>query len=222
MNAIPFETLSIYEFFCDTNLIDKVMPEVIGPNIVWETNTEPNSSTPNAPALSRHGYFDDKTPFYQPDLFNWIQECVDKVSEKHFNNLKLSIVDSWLTKNQFGDRPVFHSHKYSIVSGLLYFSTFKNSKTLFKSTDPWRNHLPIMPSNENEFSVTPEKGKLIIWRSDILHTIQPHSDIKNTRYTLAFNTFFDDAVSTNDTAQLKLKVLSVKDQYEEYIKKKAL
>ena len=105
---------------------------------------------------------------------------------------------------------------------MLYFSTFKNSKTLFKSTDPWRNHLPIMQSNENEFSVTPEKGKLIIWRSDIMHTIQPHSDMKNIRYTLAFNTFFDGVVSTEDTAQLKLKVLSVKDQYEEYIKKKAM
>lgn len=218
MNAIPLQHLDIYEFFCDPDLIDKVMPEVTGPDILWQKFADPGPTM--HPTLSRHGYLDEKTSYYNPELFTWIQECVDKVAEKHYGNLKLSIVDSWLTKNQLGDRPNNHAHNYSVISGLLYFSTFKNSKTIFKYKDPWFNHLPMVDPIRKEVPIASEKGKLILWRSDIVHTVEPHSDMKNTRYTLAFNTFFDDVISDYDTARLQVKVISVKDQYEKFMKNK--
>jgi len=213
MNVIPFQSLDMYEFFCDSELIDRVMTDVAGPDIIWKTTGSGDGS-------SKEGYLDNEVPYYHSELFNWMQECIDKVAEKHYFDVKLSIVDSWLTKNQFGEHPNAHDHKHSVVSGLLYFSTFKKSKTTFVCEDPWHKHVPMMLFPTKEFTVTPEKGKLILWRSDIVHSIQPHTDMKNTRYTLAFNTFFDGVISDRTTAKLQLKVKSVKDQYEEYIKNK--
>ena len=219
MNSISFQKLDIYEFFCDEELVDKVIPEVAGPDIIW---TESKNDI-NGPEISRHGYLDkNDTPYYHPELFTWLQECVDKVAEKHYENYKLSIVDSWLTKNQFGNLSNFHLHNYSVISGLFYFSTFTKSKTIFVHEDPWHSHIPYMDFPNTLIKIAPEKGKLILWRSDIKHSIETHTDLKNTRYTLAFNTFFDDVISNYPTAKLKVKVNSVKDQYEEYMKKKAL
>jgi hypothetical protein len=223
MNAIPFETLDIYEFFCDHNLIDKVMTEVTGPDIIWQNTIHPGEF------LSQYGYLniEKDVPYYHPELFTWIQECVDKVAEKHYKNFKLSIVDSWLTRNQFRERPGVHLHYNSVISGLLYFSDFKKSKTVFIQPDLWSSQFlglkPILKGIvpiQKEITIAPEKGKLILWRSDISHTIQPHTDIKNKRYTLAFNTYFDGVICDYPTAKLKLKIFSVKDQYEEYIKNK--
>ena len=42
----------------------------------------------------------------------------------------------------------------------------------------------------------------------------------NTRYTLAFNTFYDGVISSRKTAILDIKVNSVKDKYEAYMNKK--
>ena len=216
MNTIPFQSLDIYEFFCDSDLIDKVMTDVTGPNIFWKTTTRGNES-------STMGNLDDTTPFYHPELFKWIQDCIDQVAEKHFFDKKLTVVDAWLTKNIFGQRPVLHSHVNSVISGLLYFSTFNKSGTVFTYLDPWHDHISLLYTSDiptKSITVNPEKGKLILWRSDIEHTIEPHTDMKKTRYTLAFNAFFDGIINSDTTRKLEIKVSSVKDQYEEFLKKK--
>jgi Putative 2OG-Fe(II) oxygenase len=222
MNAIPLQSLNIYEFFCDTDLIDKVMSGIKEKQFDWKSTVgESDKKKP----LTNFGYEDNEhnAPFYDPELFSWIEECIAKVSESHFNNMNFTIVDSWLTKSNFGEIINPHMHTNSIISGLLYFSTFKKSGTKFLYNDPWCqiSGCPInLPKNYKEVTVYPEKGKLLLWQSDIIHTIEPHTDLKNTRYTLAFNVFVDGIVSDQFTAKIQLKVLSVKDQYEEYMKNK--
>lgn len=222
MNAIPLQTLSIYEFFCDTDLIDRVMSDIKEKQFDWkQTASKPNEKK----QLTNYGYVSEEynVPFYDPELFTWIEGCIDKVSELHYNNMNFEIVDSWLTKSSLGEGSSWHIHNNSIISGLLYFSTFKKSGTKFLYNDSWceiSGSPIVLPKNYKETTIYPEKGKLILWRSDIIHSVEPHSDLKNTRYTLAFNAFVDGSVSTLDTSRIKLKVLSVKDQYEEYMKSK--
>lgn len=220
MNTIPFQQLNIYSFSCDEALIDKVTADIKETNIFWKTIAD---YAPNVNGSSQYGYLNEENtaPYYHYELFSWIQECIDKVSELHYNNTKLSIVDSWLTKTNFGDRSAAHSHSNSVITGLLYFSTFKKSGTVFTYNDPWRDHLSFLhfENSTKDIVVYPEKGKLLLWRSDILHSIQPHSDIKNTRYTLAFNTFVDGSVGTIGTNKIEIKAITVKDQYEAFMNK---
>jgi hypothetical protein len=223
MNSIPLQTLNIYEFFCDTELVDRVMTDIKEKKFDWKNTAESKSNKKQM--VSNYGYVDEEynVPFYHPELFDWIEECISKVSALHYNDMKFTVVDSWLTKSTLGEASGWHIHTNSIISGLLYFSTFKKSGTKFLYNDLWCEITgsPIaLPKNDKEITINPEKGKLLLWRSDIKHSIEPHTDMKNTRYTLAFNAFVDGAVGTLDTARLQLKVLSVKDQYEEYMKKK--
>lgn len=228
MNVIPFKRLDIYEFFCDTTLIDEVLTEIKNSNIVWDggVNGKPISKdySTKLPEKGKAGYIDynQKISYYNNKLFNWYQECLDKVSELHYRGVKLSIIDAWLTKSTFGELTQPHFHSNSVVSGLLYFSDFNQSSTIFSyKKDPWLEHLPNMILHpENTIKITPQKGKLVIWRSDIMHSVQPHTDLKNTRYTMAFNTFFDGQVSASHTGMMSLKVDSVKDRYDTYMNTK--
>jgi len=218
MNIIPLSRVDIYEFFGDTSLIDEVNEEISKTPIQWTpTSARDQNSDSKKFSNTSIGYLDDNIPYYNYKLFNWIQGCVDSVAELHYDK-KLAIVDSWLTKNEFGQTTEHHHHTSSVISGLLYLTTFKNSGTIFTYPDPWTEHLPnlIMP-NYKKIKIYPEKGKLILWRSDIKHAVQPHTDLKTVRHTLAFNTFFDGVLNNNDTGRLSLKVESVKDKYESYI-----
>ena len=212
MNIIPLSRLDMYEFWCDPELIDEVNNELLNPSIDWE----PIKNNPTGLSI---GYSD--VPYYHYKLFDWFQECLNIVSNLHYNNTPLVIVDSWVTKSEFGKNATAHYHVASVVSGLLYLSTFKNSGTIFKYADPWHDHIyNLIEPSDKTIKITPEKGKLILWRSDIIHSAQVHSDIKSIRNSLAFNTFFDGTLSNLPTGKLSLKVESVKDKYETYINKK--
>lgn len=217
MNIIPFSRTDIYEFFCEPDLIDEVNNELANTKIEWEGIRDKDTN------LLSIGYLNinNATPYYHYKLFDWFQECLNTVSNLHYNDIKLSIVDSWLTKTEFGKRAEYHHHISSVVSGLLYLDTFKNSGTLFTYKDPWQEHLSnLIMLEPKTIKILPEKGKLILWRSDIGHAVQPHSDIKSIRHSLAFNTFFDKHITNRNTGQLSLTVDSVKDKYEAYMNKK--
>jgi len=223
MNVIPLSRLDIYEFQCDTSLIDSVNEDIAKTNIEWKKlGSDGNENYENLNTLSS-GYLNqaDAIPYYHYDLFDWLNECVNEVSTLHFNSIKLSIVDSWLTKSQVSQTLQYHRHIPSVISGVLYLSSFAKSRTFFRYTDPWTEHLSNLFVPEiKTIRLYPEKGKLILWRSDISHAVEPHSDIKSVRQTLAFNTFIDGNINTMNTARLSLKVDSVKDKYEAYMNKK--
>jgi hypothetical protein len=141
------------------------------------------------------------------ELFTWLQKCVDEVATEHYPDKKLSICDSWLTRTKFGNSTSKHHHRLSIISGLLYLTTHNRSETNFFFLDSWSEPYQMFQLTEpKKISIKPEKGKLLLWRSDIDHSVEPHTDIKNIRYTLAFNTFFDGVLSDFPTTKLNLTV----------------
>ena len=214
MNIIPLNRLDMYEFFCDTDIIDEVLNEIKNTELEW---------TPDEGGRTAVGYLESATctPYYNHRLFNWYQECLDKISSLHFDDRKLTITDSWVNSSAFGGTLDPHIHMNSVISGLLYFSDFKKSSTVFSYEDQWRQHLPNINKtyNKNTTKIIPQKGKLVVWRSDIMHHMEPHTDIKNTRYTMTFNTFFDNEISNKISQFLSIKVNSAKDRYEAYMNK---
>lgn len=212
MKEIPLTSLSYYEFTADQNLTESIFKEVLAldkeKGIGWIPT---NNSIEDATC---HGYLQDGSSYYNENLFNWFDSCVNQVSEKVFKNqeIKLSICDSWLTKTKFMHKANNHYHRFSVLSGVFYFQKFDKSKLKFSFLNllqqDYIKFLGISSSDKTknqEVTVSPEQGKLIIFPSSIYHSILPNSD-KETRYSLAFNTFFSGVVGESPAAKLKIQI----------------
>ena len=207
MKKIPFTSINLYEFQCeDEGLIDRVLEEVKGPDMKWTDHHD------GSVKFMSHGYREKegkKVGYYNEELFNWVHKCVDEVTQIHFPGRKLAICDSWVNRSKYQELAHKHLHTFSILSGCLYLTSHNNSKTRYVYTDPWLEHFRMFDEvgpHVNNVTITPEKGKLILFRSDILHSVDPHSEVNTTRYSFAFNTFFDGIVSEIPTSRLKVNL----------------
>jgi hypothetical protein len=220
MKTIPLTSYNIFEFECDDELTNKILTDIKNQQIFWQ------STGPNDDEYNYSGYLgpnDSLIPYYHPELFNWFDDCLKTISKNHFDNIKLTICDSWLTKSNLGQYANMHNHPASIYSGLFYLSTHNTAETIFEYKDvAIKNLLGNVGSHikVNTFVSNPEKNKLIIFPSDILHRVSINKDVRQTRHTLAFNTFYDGIISSMKTGILDIKVNSVKDKYEAYMNKK--
>jgi hypothetical protein len=220
MKAIPVPSLHIYEFECDLGLIDHAVKDFQSQNIEWGlgNSIESNSKT-------MYGWLDLKNqiPWYHEELFNWIQDCLNQVSEVTVK-WPLTICDSWTTKTEYKQKDTDHNHAFSVFSGVLYFSDHTSSTTLFSYVDYTRerfsNICPVT-SPTGTMSFIPQKGKMLIFPSNMYHHIQTHNELKNIRHSLSFNTFFSGLISPTPTSFLNTK-LSVKDRYTKWQENKEL
>jgi len=118
------------------------------------------------------------------------------------NNLELYITQSWLNYTEADQYHHKHNHPNSIVSGVLYFdSDIKNDKILFsKSNSPQIK--PIIDNtkfnlwNSETWFFPVETGKLIMFPSSTTHQVENKKG-KNTRISLAFNTFYKGTIGSN-------------------------
>jgi len=184
--------LGIYEFKCDEQLFTEFClsfdNHIQRKEIDWQNLSKPNLHE----YATSIGYLNDENEILTGNFSHWINDCIQKISDKHFFSEKLKVVDCWYTKTEFGQSSSFHFHSHSILSGLFYISK-SNTKTKFIYKDPWLEYLgPLGPPDIfKTFEFTPNPGTLLIWRSDIQHAVSVHKE-KNIRYTLSFNTFFDN------------------------------
>ena len=218
MKTIPLTSYNIYEFECDDELTNKILDDIKQQQIVWVQSSVADSNS--------HGYLgsaDSPVPYYHHELFNWFDVCLKTISKNNFDDVKLTICDAWLTTSNLGQHANLHTHSASIYSGLFYLSTHNTAETFFEYQDVTiRNLLGNIGSHfkVKTFVSKSEKNKLIIFPSDMLHGVKINKDVRQTRYTLAFNTFYDGIISSMKTGILDIKVNSVKDRYEAYINKK--
>lgn len=211
MKEIPLTSVSIYEFQCDDLLTERVFNKIksleSSKELVWLPEMREN--------ISRIGYMDNdaKTHFYDEELFDWFASCLNEVSDKFLNQKKLDIVDAWLTKAPFGYQSQEHLHVNSILSGCFYFQDMEKAPILFRYMPLIFEKLHLFYASERNMEtkkISPAKGKLIIFPSWLLHSISMNRAME-VRYSLAFNTFFTDVLSSNPSSKLSLKPLSPKD-----------
>jgi hypothetical protein len=243
MKKIPIGT-HIYEFQCDPILINQVYTEVsTSDKIIWSSamssDKMESSDSEIIQAFPQMGYFDKArtVSYYHPALYDWFDDCISKVVEDSIPSTKLTITEAWLNKLKFGQESKrVHHHSMSVYSGLLYLTT--HAGTSFTNFYPGDEATKIMDNclnfgsgqkngriidpktDKNIFLSAPLAGKLLIFPSNLKHNISIHKDIKNIRYTLAFNTFFDGLISGEVTGRLDIKVKSVKEVYENFIMQK--
>jgi len=221
MNAIPLPTQFIYEFSIDQDLVDRSLEYFLSLDFKsLKSVKDPDSAEllELTGVTTKNGH--TVTSFYHKELFNELEKCIDQVAKKHFKDQKLAICDSWLTQSKFGQQGEAHWHSWSVFSGLLYLTDQEKSNTIFSLEDPFYEKykhpfgdraLNNIPYN---FSVKPVKGRLIIWDSSLIHRIGPIPE-KNTRYTLAFNTWMTGNISTLSTGTLICDVVDVEKMHQQ-------
>jgi len=191
----------IFEFQSDEILAQSVLTDILQSDIHYTENLI--SSTTKAGGSGYKKISDtEMVCYYNKELFDWIQSCLDEVTKKYFEkNTTLKICDSWVTKTQMGQISHKHKHVLSIFSGLYYLTDHNSSNTIFYFDDPVQAFFSpllgehVMPNKEIEFKSKPKIGKLLIWPSYIQHSVEVHREHK-VRYTIAFNTFVDGKISS--------------------------
>lgn len=110
------------------------------------------------------------------------------------NDLKLKSTISWLNfteKNQYHHK---HNHHNSFVSGCLYINADRKSDCIVFTKRATGDNFQLQsseynPFNSNEFTVPVGTGDLVLFPSNLIHSV-PKTNHDYTRVSLAFNSFF--------------------------------
>jgi hypothetical protein len=128
---------------------------------------------------------------------------------------KLKFTQSWCTKHDKIQQKTFpHTHQNSIISGCYYLSADAESEgiTFYKNTDytdryiTWQTDDELMKTHKwnwrwCKFPV--RSGLLILFPSQLKHSVDGFAISNNLRCSLAFNTWFDGSIGNpNDLSML--------------------
>lgn len=199
-----------YTFQAPENLVNRVLERIQKELTFKKIGVDDNKTTSFYGYTETEDYF---SCFYDEELYNYLNNCIDPVFAEHFTyGNKSKVVDLWATKTNFTASSEYHRHHFSIFSGLLYLQDSSTSTSFIfedKFEEYWSKFMPVK-HQKLEWKSESKKGKIIIWPSFIKHRILPNRD-KLTRYTLAFNTFWDSTVSNTPTCLLQLNTVQANE-----------
>lgn len=196
---------TIHMFECDLELLNEIK------YYVEREDYKINSNKTNYRSVDAHF---QKKKIYEKCV-NWVNDCLDEVKTLYnYECEKLSITQMWANKTEYRGWHHGHIHPYSIVSGIFYI-TESNSQTWFTVEDHWKkvsqSLFPIGKMNPYAHVITKINtcpGKLIIFPSNLYHSVNEHMIEKNPRYSISFNTFPSGVVGNLEhLIGLKLQIL---------------
>ena len=176
------------------NLANKLLP--ICKELL--SNIDLNENYPNG----KTSYFDNTilNKYNFKELNDYIAKELntffDNINVSHIN-IKLKINDIWVSEMYKNGFHPLHTHSPgSIISGNFYVSSPENSADLiFRrpdwNTDPFK--LLNLENNEytsNLYKLKAETGKLIMWKSDLLHEVINNQS--SSRIAISFNIGLDN------------------------------
>ncbi len=170
-------------------------------NFVKEQKKQCNQNTGNI--HTKDNYILNKKQFKN------IKKFLDKHCKNYLktiicpkDNIELYITQSWLNyteTNQFHHK---HNHPNSVISGVLYFdSDIKNDKILFskpgyQQIKPEIDNTKFNLWNSSTWFFPVKTGMLVMFPSSTTHQVETKQG-KNTRISLAFNTFYKGTIGSN-------------------------
>jgi uncharacterized protein (TIGR02466 family) len=137
--------------------------------------------------------FDDINLFLDVNIKNYFKEIFNPLYK-----IEPYITQSWLNftkKNQYHHS---HNHPNSIISGVLYIKTNKDSICFLKHNRP---EIVIETKNFNTFNAYEcffevSEGDLIIFPSKLIHKVE-NKNSEGERISLAFNVFVKGVLGSN-------------------------
>ena len=118
------------------------------------------------------------------------------------NNIELYITQSWLNYTEKDQYHHTHAHPNSVVSGVLYFDSDKEKDKILFSNPGYKQISPTVDDtkfnlwNSQTWFFPVETGDLFMFPSSTTHQVETKQG-KNTRISLAFNTFYKGTVGSN-------------------------
>ena len=139
-------------------------------------------------------------------------------NELNLQCTRMEITQSWANTAEKGDVMWSHTHPNSFMSGILYL-TNSNASTIFSMDNIWINyfnnesHTIKLKYADHDGTLVHHKqktveGDLIIFPSNLVHTVDEHSIDDYDRYTISFNSFPAGVIGNmNDLQGLMIEVL---------------
>jgi uncharacterized protein (TIGR02466 family) len=217
MNIVNLLSIPIYEFYCDELLTEEIYNHAVSSVFVKNTDNK----------------IADRDRFYHEKLFEWFDQCVDQVSKIYYKDeISLPIVSCWVNKSSKLEKHHIHLHSNAVISGIFYLTTHEKAETMFYYKNPFfeigkTDLLRASKDIEKDLAdhpttltgkVRPEKGKLILFPSSLIHGTRPNLD-SYARYTVAFNTFFSGTIYQKEnkeslTTDITLHPVTVKQYFK--------
>ena len=141
------------------------------------------------------------------NIKKFLDQCCKDYLEKIIspkNNIELYITQSWLNYTEENQHHHIHAHPNSVVSGVLYFDCNKeNDKIKFTNPVGYQQIKPEIKDfniwNSETWWFALETGQLVMFPSSTTHQVETKQG-KNTRISLAFNTFYKGTIGSNNDA----------------------
>ena len=162
-----------------------------------------------------NGYMTHEHILECPEMENIKRFITNKVKSYLYDTCGISdtmipeLVTSWVNLHKKGDQAQIHGHTNSVVSGVWYILTPENSgKFLVHTDNKLFGNLLDFPKTENIFNsafntFTPQNGDLILFPSDLKHSVTPSRSDKE-RFSLAFNYMIRGTLRSGNNTTLKL------------------
>ena len=170
-----------------------------------------------------NGWISKKQDFHNDDKYADLFGAIDfhvnyfaKQILKIKDDIDLVCMSSWVTMNSGSDYAQDHIHASSMISGVLYLDAPPGSAPINFHGDLYKRNtfgtfLPIEYSEQNQFNsnsyrVDVESGIIVLFPSNLRHSVRPNSDSSIKRYAMSFD-YIPVGVLNAGSTKITLNVL---------------
>ena len=170
-----------------------------------------------------NGWITKKQDFHNDDKYADLFGAIDfhvnyfaKQILKIKDDIDLVCMSSWVTMNSGSDYAQDHIHASSMISGVLYLDAPPGSAPINFHGDLYKRNtfgtfLPIEYSEQNQFNsnsyrVDVESGIIVLFPSNLRHSVRPNSDSSIKRYAMSFD-YIPVGVLNAGSTKITLNVL---------------
>lgn len=149
--------------------------------------------------------FLDALPNYKKIIVNEVNDFIKNTSAMNFL-FNTKITSSWVNKMKAGEQHPWHSHPFSVVSGVIFLDNHPENCNLFFKKDldylvpPYSlletNYtISLKDLDENCIKENNLQYHLVLFHSNITHCVSEITTPNLERRTLSFNTFWKGRVN---------------------------
>lgn len=139
-----------------------------------------------------------------------IKSCVSEYTtgiNKTPDNVSLRITQSWCNYNGKGEWHHKHCHQNSVLSGVYYVHTDEEDKIYFYNEKLTNETIQVKPTEFNEYNsrswwLPATQGTLILFPSELPHSVSERTHNGPDRVSLSFNTFYTGTIGTEENLTL--------------------